>query len=86
MVFHIKLVFCLFYLWLLLLLHLINKIKEELLIAGIHSTSFWLSWLWIYIIYILIISILIGIIFYFAHVFGNLNPVTFLAVFFHCFS
>jgi len=64
-----------------------NKIKEGLLMAGVHPTVFWLSWLWIYIICILIISILVAIVFHIAHAFGSLNPfIMFSAIFFYGLS
>jgi len=64
-----------------------SKIKEGLLMAGVHPTVFWLSWLWIYIICVLIISLLVSIAFYFTHAFGSLNPVVmFLAIFFYGLS
>ncbi|OUM69562.1 hypothetical protein PIROE2DRAFT_2423 [Piromyces sp. E2] len=59
-----------------------SKIKDGLLMSGIHPTIFWLSWLCVYIVCILIVSVLVSALFYFAKVFGSLNPIVILLILF----
>jgi ATP-binding cassette subfamily A (ABC1) protein 5 len=59
-------------------------IKDGLLMAGVHPTIFWLSWLVIYIFFSCIISVFVTGIFYFTKTFANVQVViTFLALFFY---
>lgn len=64
-----------------------NKIKESLLMAGVHPTIFWLSWLCIYILFSFITSIIVILLFYLYGVTENLNLIIiFFAIFFYGLS
>jgi len=52
-----------------------DGIKNGLLMAGTHPTLFWLSWLVLYTVICLIISVIITIIFHFSGTFSNVNPI-----------
>ena len=52
-----------------------DGIKNGLLMAGTHPTLFWLSWLVLYTVICLIISVIITIIFHLSNTFSNVNPI-----------
>jgi len=52
-----------------------RKIKDGLLMAGVHPTIFWLSWEILYAILVLIVSLVIVIFFICTKTFSNVNPV-----------
>lgn len=63
------------------------KIKENLIMMGIHPSIFWVSWLIIYSIMIFIISLIITLFFFFGHIFkGNALVVLFFSIFLYGLS
>eukprot|EP00833_Pecoramyces_ruminatium_P001421 jgi/Orpsp1_1/1175453/evm.model.c7180000053954.1 len=64
-----------------------TKIKESLLMTGVHPTIFWLSWLILYILAVAIISGLSTTLFYFTEIFSNLNLIIlFISIFLYGLS
>ncbi|ORX78160.1 P-loop containing nucleoside triphosphate hydrolase protein [Anaeromyces robustus] len=62
-------------------------VKDGLLMAGVHPTIFWLSWLIIYIIFTIFVTGFITIFFYITKTFANTHPlIMFLSIFFYGIS
>lgn len=63
------------------------KIKDGLLMAGIHSSVFWLSWLFLYAIIMLISSLIITLIFFVFKIFPHINIfIQFLSIYLYGLS
>ncbi|ORX76945.1 P-loop containing nucleoside triphosphate hydrolase protein [Anaeromyces robustus] len=62
-------------------------IKDGLLMAGVHPTVFWLSWLIVYIIFTITISGFVTLFFFITKTFANTHPlIMFLSLFFYGIS
>ncbi|OUM64414.1 hypothetical protein PIROE2DRAFT_8801, partial [Piromyces sp. E2] len=74
-----------------LVIHIVKEketnIKDGLLMAGVHPINFWLSWLIIYLVYCIIISLLFALMYKFLKGFELLQAVIlFFGVFFYSIS